>query len=173
MNWLQRLLRRDRLEQELDDEVRFHLEQLVADYRAAGSSEADARRRAACEFGVVESIKDQCRHVRGTDWLVDLLVDARIGLRVFSKEPGFSTIAVGALALGLGVNTVFFSIVNTYCLTGLPFSSARQLADVSIRDDVGRERPWSPAQVRAVADLPSVERVGFYTMRTGAVRTAD
>src|SRR3954462_1760253 len=173
MNWLQRLLRRDRLEQELDDEVRFHLEQLVSEDRAAGSNEADARRRAAREFGLVDSIKDECRHVRGTDWLSDLLADARIGLRVFSKEPGFSSIAVGALALGLGVNAVFFSIVNTYCLTGLPYPLAARLADVSIRDDLGRERPLSPTQVRAMADLPSVEGLGYYTMRTGAVRAPE
>jgi putative ABC transport system permease protein len=173
MSWLQRLLRRDRLEQELDDEVRFHLEQLVADYRADGLTEADARRRAAREFGVVESIKDECRHVRGTDWLVDLLADVRIGLRVFSKEPGFSSIAVAALALGLGVNTVFFSIVNTYCLTGLPYPLAARLADVSIRDELGREHPLSSAQVRAITDLPSVEGLGYYTMRTAAVRAPE
>lgn len=173
MNWLRRLMRRERLEQELDAEVQFHLEQLTAEYRGAGLSEADARRRASREFGAVEAIKDDCRRVRGTDWLVDLLADARIGLRGFLKEPGFSSIAVGALALGLGVNTVFFSIVNTYCLTGLPYPSARHLADVSIRDDLGRERPLSAAQVRAVADLPWVERLGYYTMRTGAVRALD
>ena len=173
MNWLQRLVRRERLEQELDAEMRFHLEQLTADYRAAGLSDADARRRASREFGAVEAIKDDCRRVRRTDWLVDLLADARIGLRGLLKEPGFSIVAVGALALGLGVNTVFFSIVNTYCLTGLPYPSARELADVSIRDDLGRERPLSPAQVRAVEDLPSVERLGYYTTRTGAVRTPD
>jgi predicted permease len=173
MNWLQRLVRRERLEQELDAEMRFHLEQLTAENRAAGLSEGDARSQASREFGAVEAIKDDCRRARGTDWLVDLLADARLGLRVFLREPGFAIIAVGALALGLGVNTVFFSIVNTYCLTGLPYSSATQLADVSIRDDLGRERPLSPGQVRAVAGLPSVERLGYYSMRTGAVRTPD
>lgn len=173
MNWLQRLMRRERLEQELDAEVHFHLEQLVAAYRAAGFGEADARRRAYREFGAVDGVKEDCRRMRGTDWLIDLLADARVGLRVFSKEPGFSFVAIGALALGLGVNTVFFSIVNTYCLTGLPYPTATQLADVSIRDETGRERPLTLAQVRAIADQPSVERLGYYTMRTGAVRTSE
>jgi hypothetical protein len=147
MNWLQRLMRRDRLEQELDAEVQFHLEQLVAEYRNQGLEEADARRRAHREFGAVDSIKDDCRRVRGTEWLLDSAADVRVGLRVFSKEPGFSFVAVAALALGLGVNTVFFSIVNTYCLTPLPFPNVGQLTAVSIRDDTGTERPLSPAQV--------------------------
>jgi predicted permease len=82
-------------------------------------------------------------------------------------------VAVGALALGLGVNTVFFSIVNTYCLTGLPYPAATQLADVSIRDDLGHEHPLSSSQVHAVSDLPAVEGLGYYTMRSGAVRTPD
>ena len=173
MNWLQRLTRRDRLEQELDAEMQFHLERLAAEYRAAGFSDAEARRLASRDFGGVDAVKDDCRRVRGTDWLLDLLTDARIGLRVLSKEPAFSAIAVGALALGLGVNTVFFSIVNTYCLTGLPFAAARQLADVSIRDDGGREHALSLSQVQAVAELPPVERLGYYAMRTGGIRTSD
>jgi hypothetical protein len=118
-------------------------------------------------------VKDDCRRARGTEWFRDLIMDARIGLRVFSKEPGFSSVAVLALALGLGVNTIFFSIYNTFCLSGLPFPNASQLVDVSIRDDTGRPRPFSHGQVTAIRDLPAVERLGVYVTRQGAVRAAD
>ncbi len=173
MNWFQRLLRRDRLEQELDAELQFHVDRLVSEYTDAGLSEVDARRRALREFGALDSVKDDCRRARGTEWLRDLTMDARIGMRVFAKEPAFSSIAVVALALGLGINTIFFSIFNTFCLSGLPFANASQLVDVSVRDDTGRPHPFSPAQVRAMRDVPALGRLGFYATRQGAVRTAD
>lgn len=173
MNWFQRLLRRDRLEQELDAELQFHVDRLVSEYTEAGLSEIDARRRALREFGALDSVKDDCRRARGTEWLRDLTMDARIGMRVFAKEPAFSSIAVVALAVGLGINTIFFSIFNTFCLSGLPFANASQLVDVSVRDDTGRPHPFSLAQVRAMRDVPVLGRLGFYATRQGAIRTAD
>lgn len=173
MNWLQRLLYRDRLEEELDTELRFHVERLVAEYIAAGLTEVEARRRALREFGAVEFVKDDCRRMRRTEWLLDLLSDCRVGARIFAKERGFALVAVAALGLGLGVNTVFFSIVDASCLSGLPYPNASNLVDVSVRDDVGTPRPFSPAQVRAMADLPFIDHVGFYVTKPGAVRTSD
>jgi hypothetical protein len=173
MTWLQRLLWRDRLERELDAELHFHVDRLVSEYTEAGLSESDARRRALREFGALESVKDDCRRARGTEWLRDLIADARIGARVFSKEPGFASVAVIALALGLGVNTIFFSIFNAFCLAGLPFANAPQLADISLRDDSGRVRPLSTTQVNVVRDLGVVEHVGFYATRQGSVRTTE
>jgi predicted permease len=173
MTWLQRLLQRDRLERELDAELRFHVDRLAAEHMQAGLSEIDARRHAMREFGAVEAIKHDCRRARGTEWVRDLLMDARIGARVFSKEPGFSGVAIMALALGLGVNTIFFSIFNAFCLAGLPFSNAPQLVDISVRDDSGRVRPLSTTQVKVVRDLAVVEHVGFYATRQGSVRTAE
>ena len=86
MNWWQRLLRRDRLERELDAELRFHIDHLVGDYMAAGLSEPEARTRALAEFGAVEIVKDDCREARGTEWVRDLVADARIGGRLLKKE---------------------------------------------------------------------------------------
>lgn len=173
MRWLQRLFRRDRLEQELDAELQFHVDRLVSEYRSAGLTDVEARRQALREFGAIEFVKDECRRVRGTEWLVDMLADARVGARVFSKERGFAFVAVAALALGLGVNTVFFSIVDTFCLTGLPYPSASRLVDISVRDETGRPRPFSVRQLRAIADVPSVDHLGFYVTKPGAVRTRD
>lgn len=173
MNWLQRLLYRDRLEEELDAELRFHVDRLVAEYTAAGLTEVEARRRALREFGALEFVKDDCRRVRRTEWLLDIVTDARVGARIFTKERGVAFVAVAALALGLGVNTAFFSIVDASCLSGLPYPNASHLVDVSVRDDAGRRRPFSPAQVGAMTDLPFIEHVGSYVTKPGAVRTFD
>jgi putative ABC transport system permease protein len=75
--------------------------------------------------------------------------------------------------LGLGVNTVFFSIVNTYCLTGLPFPSAADLVTISIQDDGGRSHLLTPAQARAVESDGTVDRIGFYTTQPLAIRTGN
>ena len=121
MNWWLRLRRRDQLERELDAELQFHVDRLTADYVADGLTEREARKRALADFGSVAVAKDDCRQARGTEWVRDLIADAKFGIRLLRKEPTFSAVAVVTLALGLGVSTVFFSIVNTYCLTGLPF----------------------------------------------------
>jgi predicted permease len=173
MNWWQRLRRRERLERELDAELEFHVEELVADLMRDGFSERDARRQAAREFGCVPEIKDDCRRARGTEWLVDLVSDARIGLRILRKERSFSIVAIGALSLGLGVSTVFFSLVYAFCLASLPFSGAARLTDVSLRDDSGRRPSLTLAQARAIADDAPVQGVGYFTRRTLPVRTRD
>ena len=173
MNWWQRLRRRERLEDELDAEIRFHVDQLVSDLMQEGLSERDARRQALREFGQVQDVKDDCRRARGTEWLLDLFTDARIGVRILRKERGFSAVAIGALSLGLGVSTVFFSLVYASCLAPLPFSGVARLSDVSLRDDSGRQPSLTPAQARVIADESPVDGVGYFTRRTLPVRLHD
>lgn len=170
MNWWQRLRRRDQLERELDAELQFHVDRLTADYLAEGLTERDAQKRALADFGAVAIVKDDCRQARGTEWLRDLAADAKFGARLLRKEPGFSAIAIVALALGLGVNTAFFSIVNTYCLTGLPFRAADELVSVSIQDNGGHSHLLTPAQARAIERNATVDRIGFYTAQPLGVR---
>ena len=173
MNWWQRLRRRERLEDELDAEIQFHVEQLVADLRREGLSEREARRQASREFGQVQEIKDDCRRARGTEWLVDLFTDARIGLRILRKERAFSMAAIGALSLGLGVSAVFFSLVYASCFAPLPFPGVKRLVDVSLRDDSGRQPSLTLAQARVIAAGSPVGGVGYFTRRTLPVRTRD
>ena len=94
MNWWQRLRHREQLDDELDAELGFHVEQLVEDLMREGLSERQARRRAAREFGHVQDIKDDCRRARGTEWLLDLFTDARIGIRILRRERAFSIVAI-------------------------------------------------------------------------------
>src|SRR6188474_2336824 len=86
MNWWRRLRGHGPLEDQLDAELRFHFDRLVADFIAEGMTEEAARRRARDEFGGVETIKDACRDARGTGWAHDLAQDVRYSTRRLLKE---------------------------------------------------------------------------------------
>jgi predicted permease len=133
MNWLQRLLRRDRMEKELDNELRFHLESQVADKIQAGMSEAEARRTTRLEFGGLDQIKEECRESRGTQWLASIAQDLRFGARILVKSPGFSFTAIVVLALGIGVSTLAFSLYNLIALQTIPVRDAATLVSIQRR----------------------------------------
>ena len=86
MNWLQRLFRTRRIEQQLDSELRFHFEAQVADKIRDGLTEAEARRTTRLEFGGIEQIKQECRESRGTLWLQSIGQDLRFGARVLARS---------------------------------------------------------------------------------------
>jgi predicted permease len=120
MNWLQRLIRTGRMEKELDAELRFHFETLVAEKMQAGQTEAEARRATRLQFGGLDQVKEDCRESRGTLWLVSILQDLRFGARILAKSPGFSATAIVVLALGIGVCTLAFSLYNIATLQSIP-----------------------------------------------------
>ncbi len=128
MTWWSRLLRGNRLERDLDREVRDHLERHVADLVRGGMSEGEARRQAALTFGGVERVKEDCRDARGTRWVDDLVQDIRYGIRVLRKAPVFTSVAILSLALGIGANTAIFSLVNSLLIRALPVRAPDRLA---------------------------------------------
>ncbi|MBI1354002.1 MAG: FtsX-like permease family protein [Acidobacteria bacterium] len=124
-------LRHRRREEDLDAEIRFHLEQQVDDLRRQGLSEQEARRRARREFGGVELAKEECRDERPLRWLADLVRDLRYAARGFLRSPGFTLVAVLTLALGVGANTGMFTLVRRVLLQTLPVSRPERLVELS------------------------------------------
>src|ERR1043165_5281235 len=120
MSWWHRLLRRRKCEEELEKELRFHLEQHMSDLIAEGYSPEEARREARLALGGPEQVKEMCRDARGTRWVLDLLQDLCYGVRILGEEPGVTAIAVLALGLGIGVNPAILSTVNGFVLRPLP-----------------------------------------------------
>jgi macrolide transport system ATP-binding/permease protein len=127
MSWLQRLLARKRIEIELDRELRFHFDAQVADKVRSGIPQSEARRLTQIEFGGIEQIKQECRETGGTLWLESILQDLRYGLRQLRKSPGFTFTAVITLALGIGVTTAIFTLVQGILDHSLPVADPSSL----------------------------------------------
>jgi predicted permease len=145
MNWLARLFRTRRMEQQLDRELRFHFETQVTDKIASGLSESEARRITRLEFGGLEQIKQQTRESRGTLWLTSIADDLRFGARLLARSPGFSLTAIIVLALGIGVNTLAFSLYNLLTLKSLPVSDPDTLVSIERRspENINPGIPWN------------------------------
>jgi predicted permease len=118
------------MEEQLDKELRFHLEEHAAELMTRGVSPEEARRQARMAIGGAEQVKEECRDARGTRWLEDLWLDARYAVRTLRQRPGFATVALCTLALGIGATTVMFTLINGVLLKPLPFADPERLMSV-------------------------------------------
>ena len=134
------LIHRDRIDRELDEEVRAHLELAERDARSAGLSPDDARRDAFLRFGPIDAMKEAHRDERGVPWLEHLGRDVRDGLRATRRSPRFAAVAVCTLALGIGANTAIFTVVNAVLLRPLPYREADRLVTIASNTDPGMRR---------------------------------
>lgn len=161
MSWITRVVnvfRRRRLDRELDDELRFHIEELTDELMAQGRSRAEARREAVRRFGRYSVQREAAIDVDVARTLESLLRDLRYGARQLISNPGFTAVAVLSLALGIGANSAIFQLMNALQLRSLPVPVAEQLVAVDAAPDffqlewiAGRHRVFTFAQFEQMA----------------------
>jgi predicted permease len=125
-------LQRRRMNQELDEELRFHLEQQVRANLAAGMAAEQAQRQARLVFGGLESVKDDCRDQWSSRLLDSTARDLRYAVRGFRRNPVFTLAVLCTLALGIGATTAVFSVVDRILFRPLPYGRADRLVSVGI-----------------------------------------
>ena len=125
-NW-RALFRRDESEQQLDAELRYHMERQIEQNLKNGMNEEEARYAAMKSFGNVDLSREECRDARGVNFLENLLRDIRYSLRLLKKNPAFTLIAILTLSLGIGANTAIFSLLDAVLLKSLPIKEPDKL----------------------------------------------
>lgn len=139
MDWIRILLTRSaalirskKLDADLDEELRAHIDLAIEENRWSGMSEPQARTAALRAFGGITQIRESYRVQRGLPWLDELMQDIRFATRQFARKPGFALVAILTLALGIGANTAIFTLTHALQLSGLPVSDPGRLMRATI-----------------------------------------
>ena len=164
------------MEEELQDELRFHFEKEVEKHRMAGLTEQAALRRARMAFGGHSQAAEDCRGARGIGMVEGVLQDVRYALRQMKRAPGFTATAVLMLAFGIGATTAIFSIVNGVLLQPLPFPDAERLVTLGDQVSGGRmgehgDPGWvtAPEVMTYQRETRAFESLGGYTYASYAL----
>jgi putative ABC transport system permease protein len=150
------LVRRKRVDRDLEEEVRGAYEQLVEDKIRAGLAPADAKRAATLEFGGTEGVKDRVRDARAGALFHSLGKDVSYALRGFRRNPGFAAVAIGTLTLGIGANTAIFSLIHGVLVRPMPYMGSDRLVRIFEHlpprrgvDGIRRESPLANSDLAA------------------------
>jgi predicted permease len=170
---LRSLFRWAQADQELDDELRDHLERKTEEYVAQGMTQEEARRRARLDLGGIEQTKEKCREARRVNWIQDFVQDLRFGLRVLRKSPGFTAVAVLTLALGIGANSAIFTLLHASLWRPLAVSDPKEifhLMRASSQGDFAGEFSYSYPLFQQFSRIASPWGEVFATERVGSTK---
>src|SRR6266446_5791090 len=155
MSWINRLvgsLHKRPLENDLDDELQFHIQMRTQEFIASGMTQQEARYRAQRLFGNQLLLKERTRDMDTIGWIETLGQDLRYAFRMLRKSPGFATVAVLSLALGIGANTAVFSLLNTLLLTKLPVRDPNGLYQLIVTHRSATHNRFSYTDYRKLHD---------------------
>src|SRR5688572_19879088 len=168
------LLARDAVERELDDELRFHLEMEVEYNVRRGLDPVEARRAALREFGGVNRIKEEAREARGVSAIEDFGRDLKLASRSLRRTPVYTMVALLTIALGIGVTTAVFSVVDGVLLRPLPYPDPDRIVRLYERNDQYPRNSWAGANVHDVrAATKTLSSIAYYGEGTYTVLGGD
>jgi len=153
LNRLRNLWNRDRLDRDVNDELRSHIEMRTASNLASGMPSEDAARRARLRFGNAAAVQEATREADLFSRLESLISDLRYGVRVLRRSPGYCAIVIATIALGIGVNTTVFSIVNAFLFQPMAARDPQQI--VAVFSSVNRDAPYGSSSYMDYLDIKS------------------
>ena len=147
--WMRSVAGRERLEQEMQEELRFHIESYAEDLQRKGLARDEALRTARVEFGGIEAKKEECRASLGLRIWDELCSNVRYALRALRKSPGFTSVAILTLALGIGANAAIFTLMDAMLLRTVAVHDAKDLLQVRMEKDTVFTNPlWEAIRER-------------------------